>query len=114
MKMKIVKTQEFVIDLAPERERIKQAFKKKRDWETRDHLNELMDLIENQEWQKAYDLLDGDWWQGRDTIKECSRLEFIGTYTCIDGTKISFLDLVYNFVFSKKEWKVAETEREVQ
>lgn len=91
--MTFEKREVFTVDTGKERNRISKAFKE--DKETRDKLNEFMNLVEAQEWKKAYDELEGEWWQGDDKEDECPRLEFIG-FLHVDGKPwVSYIDLVY-------------------
>lgn len=76
MKLLFEKKVSITIDTDVERKRIAKAFKNNK--ETRDKLNQLMDLIEAGKWKDAEKELDGDWWQGYDERLECPRLEFVG------------------------------------
>jgi hypothetical protein len=76
MKFLLSKTCQGVFDTSRERQRINKAFK--RDPEIKKHLLELMDAVEAGQWKKAAEMLDGEWWSGRDKKRECPRLEFCG------------------------------------
>jgi len=86
MKLTIEKRFEFVVDTSTERERIKKAFKNKK--ETQAKLNMLMDYVEAGDWQKAKAELNSEWWDGYDSKDECPRLEYIG----IIKTDCPFID----------------------
>ena len=76
MRFLLTKTCEGVFDTGLERKRITNVFR--RDPETRAKLLELMDAIETGRWQDAVDMLESEWWNGRDAKRECPRAEFIG------------------------------------
>lgn len=110
MKITIEKTAQLTIDTALERKRINKAFKD--DKETRQHLHELMDLVENYEWEKACKQLEGKWWQGRDEKQECPRLEFVGmivTDSPFFSSWMTYIDLIANFQHYPKNYKVIKT-----
>ncbi len=98
MKFLLTKTCQGVFDTATERKRIKEAFKK--DPETREKLNELMDAIEAMDWKKAGRLLEGKWWNGRDKRLECHRGEFIGGLKLMDPKDQR--NFAYGFDFSSQ------------
>jgi len=91
------KTKYFTVNPEQEKERIKSSFAD--DLDTRDHLLELMDLIEQEKWEQAYDLLGGLWWRDRDPELECPRYEFIGNIESM-GPWYSYLDLIKDILFS--------------
>ena len=107
MKLTIEKRFEFAVDTDKERKRIEKAFKK--DLETKQKLNELMDLIEAEKWKEAWKELTGKWWQGRDKEQECPRLEFAGllipSSNNIDHW-MSYIDLVMMFVDYPESYRV--------
>lgn len=76
MKITLRKTVECTFDTTVERKRIANAFKDQKD--VQDKLYKLMDLVEREKWEEAYEELHGEWWDGRDTRQECPRLEFVG------------------------------------
>lgn len=91
-------TKTYHIDTAPERVRLHDVFKK--DPKTLAKLIELMDAIDEGDWLLCYDLLDSDWWRGRDEKAECSRLEFIGEVNTTIPNQFSefysYLDLLHD------------------
>ena len=110
MKLKITKVCEAILDTDIERQRISKAFRD--NPETQQQLTILLDAIEEMNWEKAYQLLDSKWWNGRDKKLECPRLEFIGglKLRCPDCSKsaigfenwLNYLDLV-SLMYWKEE-----------
>lgn len=107
MKITIEKTAQATIDTSQERKRINKCFKK--DEITRQKLHQLIDLVENEEWEKAVTELEGEWWQGRDEEYECPRLEFIGMLEVRSpffSPCITYVDLIANFYRYPKNYKI--------
>ena len=114
MKITIEKTAQITIDTSVERKRINKAFKD--DKITRQKLHELMDLIENEQWEKAGQELEGSWWQGRDEKLECPRLEFVGMIhsdSPFFSSWITYEDLIANFYNYPKNYKVILKELDI-
>jgi hypothetical protein len=111
MKIKIRKTCTAVIDTAPERERIRKAFRD--DPTTLAKLNRLMDAIESQNWKEADRQLRSKWWRGRDRQMECPRIEFVGAVfkTPVFGFDYhsSYADIVSSFMSFPENYKVLAT-----
>lgn len=113
MKLKIKKTVVATIDTSIERARIKKAFTSKHELKIAAKLNELMDLVENQEWGKARLMIEGKWWKSYDTVEGCPRLEFIGMLfnkesriQDVFSYNASYIDLIYSFTERKSDYKV--------
>ena len=103
MKMTLTKTEVLEFDTKVERKRIAKAFND--DKETQTKLNELMDLVEKQDWKTAVKTLKGKWWKGSDKNMECSRYEFIGLLGG-DRPWMSYLDLIANCYQHPNNYKV--------
>jgi hypothetical protein len=108
----------MVLDIDAERIRINNVFKGKKYKETKERLHALMDAIEDEKWQKAYDMLEGEWWNGRDEKLECPRVEFIGS-PALDMKNedigmfemwASYADVVCYFVNHPKNYKIVKKE----
>jgi len=109
--LRIIKTIE--IDLSHERKRINKCFKGDKD--TRKHLHELMDLIEDCKWMKAYNLLRSEWWEEYDPKEEHSRLEFIGSPTdknndYVGGVGYSYITLIEDMLMYPLWYKAEKVE----
>lgn len=117
MKITVEKICRSVIDTAKERKRINNAFRD--DKKTRDVLNQFMDAVEDLNWEKAGDILYGDWLQSYDAKRGCSRSEFIGLLHATSQNGInapsvfehrdSYIDLVYVMLTSSKYLRVVKT-----
>lgn len=111
MKLMLEKRTVNLINTDAERLRIKNCFAD--DPKTQDKLNELMDCVEAQEWEKAKALLESDWWCGWDKKEECRRKEFIGSCFDMIGTPylsvtFSYVDLVYAMTERPDIYKIIE------
>lgn len=111
MILRVIKTIE--IDTSYERQRIDKCFK--RDKDTRKHLHELMDLIEDCKWVEANNLLCNDWWQEYDPKGEHSRLEFIGGLHDKDGNwagsvQDDYISLIQKMLVFPDNYKVEKVE----
>ena len=120
MMFHIQKSYDGVFDTDLERQRIEAAFSKNPFVKKR--LNELMDLIEAQDWRSAEKLLDSRWWNGHDEHKECPRVEFIGSMDIrdpknherladgFDHCHTSYEDLVYMMIHRPNNYKLTKVE----
>jgi hypothetical protein len=109
MKITMEKTIQFTFDTSKERKRIEKCFNVKGSKTVYKKLMKLMDLIEAEEWEKANNELESDWWRGRDKEQECSRLEFVGL---LEGEGIadwtSYANLVWRLANFPEMYKVKD------
>lgn len=108
MKITIHKSFEGTFDTEREKKRINKCFK----GENKKRLLNLVSLVENKEWEKAFEELEDDWWTEYDEKDECSRQEYIGHLFDIkntpDGFNVgcSYADLIYAMHYSSKNYSV--------
>ena len=69
-----------------------------------------MDLIESQQWKKAYKVLDSKWWNDYDEKDECARGEYIGLVEKRGGLWFTYADLIIAMVYSPDKYKVVSNE----
>jgi hypothetical protein len=109
MKMTIQRTASLDLDISEERKRIDKCFKGRSDNSLNNNLHHLMDLIEKQEWNKAKEEIEGEWWCGYDTDRECPRLEYIGMVkpnSRFFDPWLTYIDVVYMMADNPENHKV--------
>ena len=106
MKMTIEKAFTFTVDTAKERKRIKGGFTHNKAAQKK--LLKLMDLVEAEKWEAAYEFLESKWWQGRDKEYECPRLEFLGMLDSagLDDAWATYGDLIWRMSHHPDTYKV--------